>query len=253
VDTELPSDLLLSHIIVLRKPSAEQARKLGNLIGDSAAIGWSLAASYADIAALAACGTAIASCGLGDYEATSKSLSQILKPIANLLGLVGTVASLVIAAIILAREGRNTRAVEFLALAFTHPVGAAGWMEKWPLLARLCAELEQALGSGAYSAAWEQGKRMDVEAAMMELQPPSTVLLTSSQKRANQSLDEPLTERELEVLVLINEGLTNREIADQLFVGVSTVKKHINHIYSKLDMEDRSEAVNSARALHLSS
>jgi LuxR family maltose regulon positive regulatory protein len=51
--------------------------------------------------------------------------------------------------------------------------------------------------------------------------------------------------------VLIGEGLSNREIADQLFVGVSTIKKHINHIYGKLGASDRASVVTRARALRL--
>ena len=68
---------------------------------------------------------------------------------------------------------------------------------------------------------------------------------------ANRALVDPLSPRELEVLVLIAEGFTNREIAGQLFTGVSTIKKHINHIYSKLDVSDRDGAVNRARILRL--
>ena len=60
-----------------------------------------------------------------------------------------------------------------------------------------------------------------------------------------------LTPREREVLALIAAGLTNHEIAGELVVGISTVKKHITHIYSKLDANDRVNAINRARALGL--
>jgi DNA-binding NarL/FixJ family response regulator len=52
-----------------------------------------------------------------------------------------------------------------------------------------------------------------------------------------------LTAREREVLTLIGEGHTNAEIADELFVGEGTVKTHINHLFSKLDLRDRAAAV----------
>jgi DNA-binding NarL/FixJ family response regulator len=52
-----------------------------------------------------------------------------------------------------------------------------------------------------------------------------------------------LTEREREVLTLIGEGHTNAEIAAELFVGEGTVKTHINHAFSKLDLRDRAAAV----------
>lgn len=52
-----------------------------------------------------------------------------------------------------------------------------------------------------------------------------------------------LTTRERDVLVLIGEGKTNAEVAQQLFVGEGTVKTHINHLFAKLDLRDRSAAI----------
>jgi LuxR family maltose regulon positive regulatory protein len=65
------------------------------------------------------------------------------------------------------------------------------------------------------------------------------------------ALLDPLTERELEVLYLIAEGLSNQQIADQLVIGVGTVKGHINHLLSKLSAQNRTEAVARARRLGL--
>jgi NarL family two-component system response regulator LiaR len=68
---------------------------------------------------------------------------------------------------------------------------------------------------------------------------------------AAQPLVEPLSERELEVLGLIADGLTNREIADRLFIAYGTVKRHINNIYGKLQVRHRTEAIARARDLGL--
>ena len=73
----------------------------------------------------------------------------------------------------------------------------------------------------------------------------------STQQRANQTLIEPLTERELEILALIAQGMSNQAIADTLVVGISTVKKHITHINAKLDVKSRTQAILLANELHL--
>jgi LuxR family maltose regulon positive regulatory protein len=60
---------------------------------------------------------------------------------------------------------------------------------------------------------------------------------------------EPLSEREVEVLALIAQGLSNREIADRLILAPSTVKVHTRNIYGKLDVHSRIQAVTRAREL----
>jgi LuxR family maltose regulon positive regulatory protein len=62
-------------------------------------------------------------------------------------------------------------------------------------------------------------------------------------------LVDPLSERELEVLKLIADGLSNSEIARKLFVATSTVKRHINNIYAKLNVHTRTQAVTKGREL----
>ena len=64
-------------------------------------------------------------------------------------------------------------------------------------------------------------------------------------------LIEPLSERELEVLALLAEGLTNREIASRLFLALNTVKAHAGNIYGKLNVHSRTQAIARAQALGL--
>src|SRR5215208_438009 len=64
-------------------------------------------------------------------------------------------------------------------------------------------------------------------------------------------LPDPLSERELEVLILIEAGKSNRRIAQELFVAAGTVKTHIRSIYRKLDAHSRTQALVRARELNL--
>ena len=66
-----------------------------------------------------------------------------------------------------------------------------------------------------------------------------------------QSLYEPMSQRELEVLRLIAQGLSNREISERLFLAVITVKGHNRNIFRKLQVRRRTEAVARARELGL--
>ncbi len=65
------------------------------------------------------------------------------------------------------------------------------------------------------------------------------------------SLVEPLSKRELEILRLIAHGLSTQEAAQQLMLTVGTVRKHVEHIHSKLRVHSRLQAVERARALRL--
>jgi LuxR family transcriptional regulator, maltose regulon positive regulatory protein len=64
-------------------------------------------------------------------------------------------------------------------------------------------------------------------------------------------LVEPLTERELEVLGLLAAGAPNRAIAEQLVVTLDTVKRHVSHLFAKLGVANRTQAVARARQLGL--
>ncbi len=72
---------------------------------------------------------------------------------------------------------------------------------------------------------------------------------TGAGRRQPEQLIQPLSPRELEVLALIAAGRSNREIADELVISISTVKVHTRNIYAKLDVNNRVQAVARARSL----
>ncbi|WP_410770190.1 LuxR C-terminal-related transcriptional regulator [Fontibacillus sp. BL9] len=86
-----------------------------------------------------------------------------------------------------------------------------------------------------------------IEEAKMSLERISRVL----EGGLNGTLIEPLSQREMEVLQLIDQGLSNREIADKLFLALDTVKGHNRRIFEKLHVQRRTEAVARARELNL--
>lgn len=60
-----------------------------------------------------------------------------------------------------------------------------------------------------------------------------------------------LSKREFEILLLINDGLSNGNIAERLFLSEHTIKKHISNLYFKMDVERRTEAVKKAKQLQI--
>lgn len=66
-----------------------------------------------------------------------------------------------------------------------------------------------------------------------------------------QPLSDALTAREIEILGLLAQGLSNREIGDKLFLSEGTVKNHVTNILGKLGVRDRIQAALRARELHL--
>jgi LuxR family maltose regulon positive regulatory protein len=66
-----------------------------------------------------------------------------------------------------------------------------------------------------------------------------------------QVLPEPLSKRELEVLLLLACGTSNREIAKELVIALDTVKRHVSNIFAKLDVQNRVQAIRRAQVLGL--
>lgn len=79
---------------------------------------------------------------------------------------------------------------------------------------------------------------------ILELLPVLTVAVPAAQR---QDPGEPLSERERQILQLVADGLSNREIAEQLFLSRYTVESHVKRIYRKLAVSSRTMAIRAAR------
>ena len=69
-------------------------------------------------------------------------------------------------------------------------------------------------------------------------------------QKSGKSLVDPLSPRELEVLRLVMAGYSNQEIAELLVVSMNTVRTHLKHLYSKLNVDSRTRAIARARELN---
>jgi ATP/maltotriose-dependent transcriptional regulator MalT len=151
---------------------------------------------------------------------------------------------------VLRQRGQPARAVELLAaLQAAQPPVAR------PIASQLPSALDEAraqLSSDAYNAALAAGSAWTPPALGMALMDELAALLTTTPHApASQHLPEALSERELEVLRLMADGLSNSEIAERLVVTTGTVKKHLNNIYGKLGVERRTQALLRAQELRL--
>jgi NarL family two-component system response regulator LiaR len=68
-------------------------------------------------------------------------------------------------------------------------------------------------------------------------------IMTKMREKPEVKLHDQLTEREMEVLLLMAQGNSNQEIADQLYIALKTVKVHVSNVLGKLEVQDRTQAV----------
>ncbi|MEW1957080.1 response regulator transcription factor [Kineococcus sp. NPDC059986] len=121
------------------------------------------------------------------------------------------------------------------------------------------ASILGALQAGARGYLTKSAGRADIARALQAAAARQVVLDAGVQARLLQAAGNPapppaadlpdgLTEREAEVLRLIARGLSNQDVARELFVSVATVKTHVNHLFAKTGSRDRAQAVAYAHA-----
>ncbi len=95
----------------------------------------------------------------------------------------------------------------------------------------------------------KSGRTLYLDMLLTAFQQERVVHAQVGELTKTQLLPEPLSEREREVLQLLARGASNQEIAQELVIAVDTVKRHISHIFSKLGVKNRVQAVRQAWAL----
>jgi ATP/maltotriose-dependent transcriptional regulator MalT len=153
---------------------------------------------------------------------------------------------LLVSAFIADGLGQPEKAVEYLGLALSTSDLAHGWMVRWTLFADLRRRLEAELDPDVFQAAEQRGRSLTLTDVLTQI-----VTVPPSVEVSQDALVDPLTDRELDVLRLLAEGLSNRDIADQLVLSVGTVKVHTRNIYSKLGVGSRTQAIVRGRELGL--
>lgn len=179
-----------------------------------------------------------------NYDAAQELLKEALEIAAKLQFVYVAFLILLNVAELLICTGEKKRASDFLALVAHHPAAS---QEILAVVQRIVerhkvelpiahdeAELESVIANLLSSFPW-----VNVTAEIKSI------------PKFKQSLIEPLTGREQEVLFYIAQGQSNRQIAETMVVSVSTVKSHINNLYGKLAAEDRDDAIKRAQELGL--
>ncbi|MBW7884908.1 MAG: tetratricopeptide repeat protein [Caldilineaceae bacterium] len=150
--------------------------------------------------------------------------------------------------------GQSQQALTTLAFVHSQPSAASDVKARAKRLLDTHADV---VPPDVYADAIAQGENRDLELTATDLQ---TSLVTLEDRQsvvpttpaspapdAKQTLVEPLTPRELDVLHLMADGLTNQQIADRLVVALGTVKAYTSRIYGKLGVQNRVSAIAQAR------
>lgn len=131
-------------------------------------------------------------------------------------------------------------------------------IEKWPEAKIIIVtsfldddKLYPALEAGATSYMLKTSKASEIAKAIRAthggqsiLEPEVTEkIMNRMRNKKDSALHEELTERETEILLLIAQGKTNQEIANELYIALKTVKVHVSNILGKLEVQDRTQAV----------
>jgi LuxR family transcriptional regulator, maltose regulon positive regulatory protein len=180
---------------------------------------------------------------LGDHEAAMQIISQLLHE-SEAAGHTGAVIELLVfQALVWQQRGEIASAMKVLerALDLAAPEGYVRvFLDQGMQMKVLLRQLKV-----------ENGDLMNYTHKLLAFFDCVPSVVPSSLADGSQPLIDPLSGRELEVLRLVAAGKSNHQIADELFLATGTVKKHLNNIFGKLGVQNRTGCVAQARELHL--
>ncbi len=192
-------------------------------------------------------GLARASMELDDYSEAKTYFSEAIE-----VGMQWHLVPFVLRALVgisdlLIRQQNWEQAVPLLALVSNHPAASHQPKQAARLLLK---QVEARLALNVLAAGLEAAKTLRLDAVVQTLLTQQLSPTPPSPQEAGHTA-KLLSQRELEILRHLADGLTNREIAERLFLAASTVKWYTLEIYSKLHVANRTQAVSRARALNL--
>jgi predicted ATPase/DNA-binding CsgD family transcriptional regulator len=148
-------------------------------------------------------------------------------------------------------EGDEEGASKLALLVMNHPASRAESKER---ATRLLRQIESVMAIDDTESMDTRVGQDDLISIAAELLAQLTIeeeTISAAKIAGSQPLLDPLSERELELLRLVAEGKSNREIAAELFLALGTVKSHLHNIFQKLDANSRTQAIVRARELDL--
>jgi LuxR family maltose regulon positive regulatory protein len=167
------------------------------------------------------------------------------------------IESIMLQALVYQAQGQTMQALMLLqqALALAEPEGYARLIDEGTAMDTLLSKLVEMQRQRKLSLqdqfSWVYVKRLLKELGQGKRHSSDQSRGDVSHSEAEQGMIQPLSKREVDILCRIAQGLSNQAIADEMVIELSTVKSHLKHIYRKLNVDSRTQAVALARKLDL--
>jgi predicted ATPase/DNA-binding CsgD family transcriptional regulator len=190
----------------------------------------------------------------GDYARAAALYADSLEHWRHVASQEDFVMLLALVALLAAAVGQSERAVRWLAAATAlgERHGAVHPHIEQQRFDRVADDLRVVLGEAAYAAAWEAGRMLGPDEAIAETSAALAEPFVAAQApRRGGGGAAGLTPREVEVLVLVAAGRSDREVAEALFLSLGTVRSHLSNIFGKLGVGSRTAAIAAARDLDI--